>query len=128
MKNQEYVEIGIISRGVVLPEELNKIIQPEYEAGLTLQNRIELAKLLKEKYMDHYRVDETSFSPTKHFIFDEKTEFGDKNRVCCQIVKVPTDKPFYIDNYDLMGEEVWQFQKNDHNYLSDTKKIESEQF
>ena len=26
MKNQEYVEIGIISRGVVLPEELNKII------------------------------------------------------------------------------------------------------
>ena len=50
MENKEYVEIGIISRGVVLPEELNKIIQPEYEAGLTLQNRIELAKLLKEKF------------------------------------------------------------------------------
>lgn len=128
MKNKEYVEIGIISRGVVLPEELNKIIQPEYDTGLTFQNRIELAKLLKEKYMDHYRVDETSFSPKKHFIFDEKTEFGDKNRVCCQIVKVPTDKPFYIDNYDLMGEEVWQFQKNDYNYLSDTQNIESEQF
>lgn len=128
MKNKEYVEIGIISRGVVLPEELNKIIKPEYDMGLTFQNRIELAKLLKEKYMDHYRVDETSFSPKKHFIFDEKTEFGDKNRVCCQIVKVPTDKPFYIDNYDLMGEEVWQFQKNDHNYLSDTQNIESEQF
>lgn len=128
MKNKEYVEIGIISRGVVLPEELNKIIQPEYEEGLTFQNRIELAKLLKEKYMNHYRVDETLLSPTKHFIFDEKTEFGNKNRVCCQIVKVPTDKPFYIDNYDLMGEEVWQFQNNDHNYLSDTKKIESEQF
>ena len=131
MKEEKTIEIGVIWSGVSLTDELNEQINnPEHEFELSLSQRQELAKLLKHKYMDHYQRLENRWNDEKGFVFLEKSAQKwerDKN-IICQIVKVNVDKPFYIDNYDCMGEEVWQFQNNESNFLSHAKRIDFEEF